>query len=208
MKIERILKKGKANVLIEFDNNEKLILALEVFMKSGLRKNDNLSVDRFSSLITENRLFFIRQRAFRLLGRRLHSTGELRNKLLEKLYDKQLVESVIEELQLKKYLNDQDFASQFVREKVYVKKWSRKKIYSELIKRNIKRQLIESVLEGNISEDDDYKNALIVGEKKYKTLLNRKLEKSEARGKLITFLKMKGYSFSTIKKVCEKLIRL
>ena len=208
MKIERILKKGKANVLIEFENNEKLILALEVFMKSGLRKNDNLSADRFSSLITENRLFFIRQRAFRLLGRRLHSTGELRNKLLEKLYDKQLVESVIEELQLKKYLNDQDFASQFVREKVYVKKWSRKKIYSELIKRNIKRQLIESVLEGNISEDDDYKNALIVGEKKYKTLLNRKLEKSEARGKLITFLKMKGYSFSTIKKVCEKLIRL
>ena len=208
MRIERILKKGKANVLIEFDNNEKLILALEVFMKSGLGKNDNLSVDRFSSLITENRLFFIRQRAFRLLGRRLHSTGELRNKLLEKLYDKQLVESVIEELQLKKYLNDQDFASQFVREKVYVKKWSRKKIYSELIKRNIKRQLIESVLEGNISEDDDYKNALIVGKKKYKTLLNRKLEKSEARGKLITFLKMKGYSFSTIKKVCEKLIRL
>ncbi len=207
MRIERIVKKGKANVLIEFENNEKLILALEVFIKSGLRKNEELSADRFLSLITENRLFFIRQRAFRLLGRRLHSTGELRKKLLEKMYDKQLVESVIEELQSKKYLNDEEFASQFVREKLSLKKWSRKKIYSELIKRNIKRQLIENVLEENISEEDDYKNALLVGEKKYKTLLNRKLEKSEMRDRLITFLKMKGYSFSTIKKVCEKLIR-
>ena len=168
MRIERILKKGKANVLIEFDNNEKLILALEVFMKSGLGKNDNLSVDRFSSLITENRLFFIRQRAFRLLGRRLHSTGELRNKLLEKMYDKQLVDSVIEELESKKYLNDQEFAAQFIREKISVKKWSRKKIYSELIKRNIKRQIIEIALGDNISEENDYKNALLVGEKNIK----------------------------------------
>ena len=206
MRIERILKKGKANVLIEFDNNEKLILALEVFMKSGLGKNDNLSIDRFSSLITENRLFFIRQRAFRLLGRRLHSTGELRNKLLEKMYDKQLVDSVIEELESKKYLNDQEFAAQFIREKISVKKWSRKKIYSELIKRNIKRQIIEIALGDNISEENDYKNALLVGEKKYKTLLNRKLEQKETREKLISFLKMKGYSFSTIKKVCERII--
>ena len=207
MRIVRISKKDKANVLVEFDDAEILILALEIFMKSGLRKNDELSADRFSNLIEENRLFYIKQRAFRLLGRRLHSTGELRQKLLQKLYDKNLVEVVINELKLKNYLDDEEFVKQFVHEKVHSKKWSKKKIHSELIKHNIKQPIIERMLSENISDEEHYNNAVMVAEKKMKSFINRKIEKKEARTKLIAFLKMKGYDYSTIKKVCEDLIK-
>ena len=84
MKINRIVNKGAKDVIIHFEDDEFLILALEVFLKSGLKKNDELSDERFSFLIRENRLYHIKQRAFRYLGRRLHSASELRTKLRQK----------------------------------------------------------------------------------------------------------------------------
>ena len=66
MKIIRIVKKDARNVVIHFDNDEVLFLAVVIFYKSGLKKNDDISDDRFSSLIRENRLFHIKQRAFLL----------------------------------------------------------------------------------------------------------------------------------------------
>ena len=57
MKIDRVVKKGTGNVLILFDNSETLILSLEIFLKSGLKKNDEISENRFSALIKENKKF-------------------------------------------------------------------------------------------------------------------------------------------------------
>jgi len=207
MKIERIVKKNNTNVLIEFDNNEKLILSLEVFVKSGLRKNDILSSDRFSLLINENKTYFVKQRAFRLLGRRLHSTTELRNKLLEKMYEKDLVDNVIADLKAKNYLNDEVFAVQFATEKFEQKKWSRKKIYSELLKRQINTQLINGILNSVFTDEDNYNNALVVAAKKLKSLMNRKTDKTVIKTKLITYLKMKGFNYSIIKMVCDELLK-
>ena len=81
MIIKRIVKKGKNDVTIHINDDHFLILAVEVFLKSGLKKGDNLDEDRFSFLVEQNKLFHIKQKAFRLLGRRQHSVFELRTKL-------------------------------------------------------------------------------------------------------------------------------
>jgi regulatory protein len=207
MRILKITKKDRANVLIKFDNDEIMILSLEIFMKSGLRKNDKVPDNRFFQLIRENKLFYIKQRAFRLLGRRLHSKGELKQKLLQKMYDKELIDVILDELSEKKYLDDEEFVKQFVREKFFSKKWSKRRIQSELIKYNIGRTTIDKILNENILEEDDYKNALEVAGKKYKSIVKKDLEKKVAANKLLSFLKMKGYNFNIIKKVCEEIIK-
>ena len=73
MRIERIVKKGRKDVTIRFDNDQFLILSIEVFLKSGLKKGDDLDEDRFSFLVEQNKLFHIKQKAFRLIGRTQHS---------------------------------------------------------------------------------------------------------------------------------------
>ena len=73
MNIIRIVKKGKSDVTIQLDNDKNLILAVEVFLKSGLKKGDDISEDRFSLLIERNKLFHIKQKAFRLLTLRASS---------------------------------------------------------------------------------------------------------------------------------------
>lgn len=205
MLIVRILKKGNKDVTIQFDDDKFLILAVEVFFKSGLKKGDEISEDRFSSLIEQNKLFHIKQRAFRLLGRRMHSASELRRKLWNKDYEQKLIDEVIQDLKNNGYLNDEDFISEFVAEKTKTKSWSTKKVKTELLKRGIDNKLIDEMLKG-MQRDSDVENAMKLATKKYDQLIKKKLEARELRNKLSAFLFSKGFEYDLIKEVCRKLL--
>ncbi len=206
MKVSKIVKKDARNVVIHFDNDEVLFLSVDIFYKSGLKKNDEISDDRFSSLIKENQLFHIRQRAFRYLGRRQHSTTELRIKLKQKKYETELINEVLDDLKKKNILDDTKFADMFVEEKMKLKLWSEQKLRSELIKRGIKSEIISDVLRNLIPDEDKLNNAMIIASKKYDALKNRNVEKDVIKRKLITFLNSRGYNYDVIKEVCDKLI--
>jgi regulatory protein len=207
MKINKIVKKDARNVVIYFDNDEVLFLSVDIFYKSGLKKNDEICDDRFSSLIKENRLFHIKQRAYLYLGRRQHSTYELRIKLKQKRYETELINEVLDDLKNKNYLDDTEFAKMFVEEKIKLKLWGEQKLRSELIKRGIKSEVISDVLRNIISEEDKLNNVMTVASKKYNTLRNRKLDKDVIKKKLITFLNSRGYDYAVIKEVCDELIK-
>jgi regulatory protein len=205
MQVSRVVKKGKSDVTIYFDNNTVLFLAVEVFLKSGLKRGDDISDDRFSLLIEQNKLFHIKQKAFRLLGRRQHSSSELRRKLWNKDYEQKLIDEVIEDLSKNGYLDDKEFIRAFVAEKSKTKNWSTKKIKSELFKRGVASKLIDETLNERLKEDD-FENAMKLAKKKYEVLLKRNLEPKELRNKLSTYLFSKGFDYELIKEICNKLL--
>jgi len=206
MIINRIVKKAKKDVTIHFDDDKFLILALEVFLKSGLKKGDELSDDRFSFLIEQNKLFHIKQKAFRLLGRRQHATSELRRKLWQRDYEQKLIDEVIDELRKNGYLNDGEFIREFVAEKSKSKKWSSNKIKSELLRKGIDQKLIELGFE-RIPNSDEFENAFSLGQKKYNTLIKRTENKRELQKKLSTYLYSKGFDYELIREVCSQIIK-
>jgi regulatory protein len=206
MQVLSVVKKGKSDVTIHFDNDSVLFLAVEVFLKSGLKKSDDISEDRFSFLIEQNKLFHIKQRAFRLLGRRHHATSELRRKLWNKDYEQKLIDEVIEDLQNNGYLNDKEFIRAFVAEKSKTKNWSVKRIKGELFKRGIVSKLIDEILIQHPIEAD-HESAMKLAKKKYEVLLKRNLEPKELRNKLSTYLFSKGFDYELIKEVCAKLLK-
>ena len=63
MNINRIARKDEKNVIVYFDNDEKLILSEDTFYNSGLRKGDEVSDDRYSFFVEQNILYHIKQRA-------------------------------------------------------------------------------------------------------------------------------------------------
>ncbi|MBT8378201.1 MAG: recombination regulator RecX [Ignavibacteria bacterium] len=207
MHVTRIVKKGKNDVTIFLNDETVLILAVEVFLKSGLKKHDEISQDRYSILIEENKKFHIKQRAFRLLGRRQHSVKELRDKLWNKDYDKKLIDDVILKLIDSNYLDDKEFTSVFAEEKLRTKKWSKRRLKSELIKKGISSNLISEVLSSKISNNENFENALAVGLKKYESLQKRYSDIKEIRNKLTAFLISKGFDYDTIKEVYSELIK-
>jgi regulatory protein len=205
MQIIKVVKKGKSDVAIHFDNESILFLAVEVFLKSGFKKGDEISEDRFSALIEQNKVFHIKQRAFRLLGRRQHSSSELRRKLWQKDYEQRLIDEVIDDLTKNGYIDDKEFIRAFVAEKSKSKNWSSKKIKSELFKRGIDSKIIDEIF-NNLPKEDDYENAMKLANKKYELLLKRKLELKELRNKLSTYLFSKGFDYEIIKEVSNKLL--
>ena len=206
MQIVRIVKKGKNDVTIYFDNDSTLFVAVEVFLKSGLKKSDEISEDRFSLLIEKNKLFHIKQKAFRLLGRRQHGTNELKRKLWQRDYEQELIDEVVEELIKAGYLKDEEFIREFVTEKSKSKKWSKNQIRSELVKKRIDTKLIESSFE-QIPETDEFENAFDIGQKKYSILIKRIDDQREIKQKLSAYLFTKGFDYDTIKEVCYKIMK-
>ncbi len=206
MQIIQVVKKGKNDVTVLFENDQVLFLTLEVFLKSGLKKGDNISEDRFSFLIEQNKLFHIRQKAFRLLGRRQHSSFELRRKLWNKDYEQKLIDEVIEELKQSGYLNDKEFISAFVADKNRAKNWGSKKLKGELRKRGLASKIIDEELNSR-PKSDDYESAVKSAEKKYKLLLKRNTEPKVIRNKLSAYLFSKGFDYDIIKQVCNKLLK-
>ncbi len=206
MKIVKVIKKDEKDVTIYFDNDEKLFLSYEIFLKNGLKKNDEISDSRFSILIEDNQKFYLKQKAFRYLGRRHHSSYELKLKLKQKNYNENFINEIINELMAKGYLNDYEFAVAFAEENIRNKYWGKKKVEAELFKKGIERNIIFKVIEENIPPGNDLDNAIELGKKKMKSLLSRNIDKEKIKPKLYSFLLSKGYDYENCKRVVEILI--
>jgi regulatory protein len=206
MKITRIVKKNEKNIIVYLDNNEKLYLTYEVLLKNGLRKDREIPEDHFQSLIRENQKHHIKQRAFSFIGRRHHSTFEIRTKLRQKKYDNDLIEEIIDDLIANKYIDDLEFARLFTDENIRLKLWGKNKIKGELIKRGIDQEIISQVLNEKFPEGNDLENAVGLARKKYKILIKRKLDDMKIKQKLYAFLSSRGYDYETSKEAVGKII--
>lgn len=205
MKIDKIVKKDDENVIIYLDNGEKLFLSYEVFLKNRLRKDMEITEDGFSFLVRENQKYFIKKKAFNLLGRRLHSFKELKIKLLKNKYDPALIDDVLNYLKDKMILNDYDFGRQYVGEKVRNKNWGINKLKSELFKKGLSSEIIDNILnEEHLNYSD---NALILAEKKLKILMKRNFDNRQLSSKLYSFLSSRGYDYDTISEVLNRLLK-
>lgn len=207
MKITRVVKKDSRNVSICLDDGKVIFINYEVFLRSRLKKNDDISENQLDLLIKENQRFAVRQRAFRYLGRRLLSENELRLKLKQKKYDDIIINEIIEDLKEKNYLNDFEFANVFASENIRNKFWGKNKLKAELMKRGVSNEIISDVISEKFQDGNDLQNAVDLAEKKYKLLALRSLEQKKIKEKLISFLFSKGYEYEIIKEAVEKLIK-
>jgi regulatory protein len=176
-------------------------------LKSGLRKGDEIDDNFLNKLARENEMFMVKESAFNLLSRRMHSVRELETKLKKKKYSGESIESALKELVKNKYLDDEKFASEFIKEKIRSKKIGEQKLKAELLKRGIKGDIIERALDANADKDDIERNALAVAEKKMRSLAYKNLEKRKLKEKIFAFLLSKGYTFELAKNVADKLIQ-
>lgn len=202
--IEQIRSKDGETIIVELEDKRKLYLSIEVVLKNGLRKGDNLDEDLFNYLIRENQKYFVRKKALDLLARRAHSTFELKIKLMQRKYERELVEELLRELTSKNFLNDKDFALLYVNERILLRKTGKQKLKAELIKKGIHQEIITEVI-SNLDIAEDFENALLLAQKKMKSLLNRNTDKKKITPKIISFLLTKGYEYETVKMVVKRL---
>lgn len=208
MIVERIVSKDDDKATVFFDNGEKLVLHKDVLYQSGLRKGDEISSDRFSALNQEETFYQIKQKAFRLLQRRIHSAKELHTKLRQKFPEEDLIKKCITELQQKGFINDREFALAFVSEKQKSKRWSRTRLKSEMIKRGIASEIITEVLNETFSAEKEENSARELAEKKYRQLIRKETDNKKLFQKMIMYLQSKGYDYEMSSEIVRDILRI
>lgn len=207
MKIERVLRKDDKNVVVYFENGEKLILSEDTFYQSGLRKGDEIPDDRFSFFIEQNVLYHIKQRALNYLGRRFHSEKELYLKLKQKSYEERLIKIVLSDLKEKGFINDKVFTDHFIDEKLKKKRWGRNKIKSALFSKGISQSIINESFSSFEGGETDFELAFELAQKKLNQLIKRKTDPKKFYQKISTFLISKGIEYDTCREVCQKILK-
>ena len=146
---------------------------------------------------------YARNIAIRALGPRARSRMEIVQLLRKKNVEDEIVATVCDDLELHGYLNDLDFAHQWVESRTRQKKIAKKIIESELRGKGISREFISEAL-ADISTDGEYEMAKELAEKKFRTIAH--LDKDVIYRRLQSLLSRKGYEMGTISRVIKELI--
>ncbi len=203
MQITKIVRKG-GNVEIHLEDGSKFLVTDEFVLSKGLRKDDQIDDNFLNQLENENNYLLINNSALRLLSRRSHSKFELKVKLLKKKFEKERIQKVLSDLEDKGYLDDQKFAEELVSERLNRKKDGINKIRNSLYQKGVKKEIIESVLESEIDENEMIDSAMKLAEKKINLLSNVE-DTLKRKQKLISYLSNKGFNFDQIKVVLNRL---
>lgn len=207
MVVERIVKKDDTTVIVYLDNSEKLFLSYEVVLKNGLKKDSEISEDRFDFLVGQNKKYHIRQKALSYLARRIHSKRELETKLRQKHYEKDLIISVLDDLEENNIINDETFALHFVDEKINRKKWGIIKVRNELMKKGIVSEVVDGIIKIYAGSENQFDNALQLARKKLKLVSNRENDSRKVKQKVLSFLISRGFGYDLSVEVVNELVR-
>lgn len=84
--------------------------------------------------------------AVRFLAARQRSEKEIREKLLRLEYDGQIIKAVIKKLRELDYVNDEEFARQWIEERKILKPVGSKRLAAELVSKGIDMQVVDDML--------------------------------------------------------------
>ena len=138
--------------------------------------------------------------ALKLITFRDRTQKELREKLIQKGYSENAVEDVIAFLEEYGYINDFKYAQHFINDSVNLKKWGKIRIRSELLKRGVRREVFEKILE-EAFEDGVGDVLLSQMQTRFK---NSDLANIKERTRIFNFFLRRGYSADEIKGALNK----
>lgn len=180
----KILKIQKNKIF--FENNISFSLQKNLINKLHLKEGSIIEKNLYINLLKDSALDY----SYWLLSKRDYSKKELQIKLLTKYKETTIISSVITLLDDKCYLNDSQFAENFLASH---KTWGKKKLSYFLYLKGIDNFLIEKLLKDNTyNELDNIKKIWIQ-------------MKDKDNCKKIQSLLRKGFSYEDIKKAIENL---
>lgn len=142
-------------------------------------------------------------KAYDFLSRRDHASGELRRKLLNKGFAKEVIYEVIDHLTEKGYLNDLLFAEKFALEKSRLNRWGQLKIESELLKKGVAPAILKKGTESALCtvSEDQICLQLILKRKKH---FMKETDPVKRKNKIFYYLSGKGFTSVPITKAVQQ----
>lgn len=188
------IKRNKKSYTIVVGEETLKNVNVEVALSYGLKEGE-MDSERFKEFLKENDRACAKTYTYNMIARKARTVKEVREKLYEKGYHKDAVEYAIKQVSSYGYLNDEDFAKNYVENAIRHKGSFR--LRQELKLKGVSEEEINLALEG-VEFDDQFSSALTLS-KKY--LKGKNLEEEKVKEKLFRYLVQRGYGYDVIKKV-------
>lgn len=159
-----------------------------------LKENEILEKEKYKYILNNLLLNKAKNKALKYLGYKMRSEKQVREKLLESEFPEIIINKVLLMLKKYDYINDEEYAKAFIKDKMNLKGYGSFKISYELKMQGIGEDIFKKYL-----EDEDFVNE----QEKAIALLEKKIRKIEKidykeKQKLYAYLSRRGFSFDTI----------
>lgn len=197
-------KQGNA-CLITLENGESFLLSLDLVARYKLSKGEKVERTTIQEILKEQRIIDAKNLALNYVSFKPRTSAQIEQKLRQKGYTKDEIQRVVQFLTEFGYLDDRTFVRNYVKLALEQKKHSLARIRQSLYSKGVRKELIEEVFNEFSNDEIELENAYKIGLKKYQQLL--KQNKSQPLHRLAQYLRLKGFEWDIINKVCEKLER-
>jgi regulatory protein len=197
--IEKQRRRRRANVYL--DGRLALSLSLGLLAEAGLHEGDTLSPQQVDSLRQADVRHQAHEAALRLLAYRPRSEAEIRQRLARRGLPPQVVQETIARLHEQGLLSDAAFARFWVETRDQTSPRSRRLLWQELSAKGIEREVARQAI-APVAEEDA---ALRAAQKKARHLQGH--DYPLFRRRLGDFLLRRGFPYSTVRTIVERLWR-
>lgn len=169
-----------------------------------LKENEPLDNEKYEYILNKLLLKRAKDKALKYLGYKMRSKNQVIKKLQEYEFPSNVIDKVIRILEKYNYINDEDFAKAFIKDKLNLKGHGVFKISYDLKMLGVDEEIFKKYL---------YNQEFINEEKKAKDLLLKKLGNKniedldyKEKQKIYAYLARRGFSYDSIKKAFNCLL--
>lgn len=174
----------------------------DLVLKHGLHKGGTLSLEEERAIREEDAEMKAKAKAMRYVARRARTCAEVRRKLREKDHPDYAIDVAIERLQELGYLDDAEYAREYVQSRFRSKGYGPVRLRNELKERGVDRHHIEDAMPV-LDHDELRKAAREHAQKRWPRLAGEE-DPHRRREKLTGYLRRRGFSYEMIRGVVEE----
>lgn len=192
----------KNNLVILFNTGEEIKIVPDVSLNHFLYVGKELSIKEVEKIKEENISYKVYAYALLLLSRQAYSKKEMREKLMKKEENEEVIKLVLQKLEYNNLINDETYAFNKVEHLFFVKHKSKKAIIEFLKTKGINSYLIEDTIAKFTFNDEEHVRVKIT--KLLKSYV--KLSHYQAKEKIVLKLKSEGYAYEVIDNVHREFV--
>jgi regulatory protein len=167
----------------------------EVVSRLGLEKGESLTETRIGKILAGKSENEAKEAALRFLSFRRRTEKEIRDKLRGRGFDQKAIKKTIEKLKGYDLINDHEFATAWVKDRLAHRPRGKRLLRQELWKKGIAKDIIDQVTEQLCqNEGRSASEVLARARKRYESL-----EPQVARRRMLGLLVRRGFSYETAK---------
>ena len=197
------IKLGENCASVELDNGELLKIPYQVMGMFRLEAGRTIDSTEYTQLKEESQQYRCKTMALDYLAICPRSATEMERYLGKKKYDSDLIREVTNGLRDAGYIDDADYAAQYISNKLNRKLVGKKLLSSELQKKGISRTIINQALKESESLHNNIEALYIIAKKKYDVIKQKK----NSIAKLAYFLHGRGFDSDMVSSVIERIVR-